>query len=56
VLDWETAGVGPPEVDLAWSTFFQRFFAHCTTASARSNSAGTGRSPYFSAKLLEDLR
>jgi aminoglycoside phosphotransferase (APT) family kinase protein len=27
VLDWEMAGVGPPEVDLAWTTFFQRFFA-----------------------------
>jgi len=26
VLDWEMAGVGPPEVDLAWTTFFQRFF------------------------------
>jgi aminoglycoside phosphotransferase (APT) family kinase protein len=27
VLDWEMATVGPPEVDLAWATFFQRFFA-----------------------------
>ena len=27
VLDWEMATVGPPEVDLAWTTFFQRFFA-----------------------------
>jgi aminoglycoside phosphotransferase (APT) family kinase protein len=27
VLDWEMAGVGPPEVDLAWTTFFQRFFS-----------------------------
>ena len=27
VLDWEMAGVGPPEVDLAWLTFFQKFFA-----------------------------
>ncbi len=27
VLDWEMAGVGPPEVDVAWTTFFQRFFA-----------------------------
>ena len=27
VLDWEMAGVGPPEVDLAWTTFFQRFWA-----------------------------
>jgi aminoglycoside phosphotransferase (APT) family kinase protein len=27
VLDWEMASVGPPEVDLAWVTFFQRFFA-----------------------------
>ena len=26
VLDWEMATVGPPEVDLAWTTFFQRFF------------------------------
>jgi len=26
VLDWEMAGLGPPEVDLAWTTFFQRFF------------------------------
>jgi aminoglycoside phosphotransferase (APT) family kinase protein len=28
VLDWEMATVGPPEVDVAWLTFFQRFFAH----------------------------
>jgi aminoglycoside phosphotransferase (APT) family kinase protein len=28
VLDWEMAGVGPPEVDIAWMTFFHRFFAH----------------------------
>lgn len=28
VLDWEMAGVGPPEADVAWTTFFQRFFAH----------------------------
>ena len=27
VLDWEMATVGPPEVVLAWTTFFQRFFA-----------------------------
>jgi aminoglycoside phosphotransferase (APT) family kinase protein len=27
VLDWEMASVGPPEVDLAWTTFFQRFWA-----------------------------
>lgn len=27
VLDWEMATVGPPEVDVAWVTFFQRFFA-----------------------------
>jgi aminoglycoside phosphotransferase (APT) family kinase protein len=27
VLDWEMAGVGPPEVDLAWTTFFHRFWA-----------------------------
>lgn len=27
VLDWEMAGIGPPEVDLAWTTFFHRFFA-----------------------------
>ena len=27
VLDWEMAGVGPPEVDVAWTTFFQRFYA-----------------------------
>ncbi len=26
VLDWEMAGMGPPEVDLAWTTFFQRFY------------------------------
>jgi aminoglycoside phosphotransferase (APT) family kinase protein len=30
-LDWEMAGVGPPEVDLAWTTFFQRFFADMAT-------------------------
>jgi len=27
VLDWEMATVGPPEVDLAWTTFFQRFWS-----------------------------
>ena len=27
VLDWEMAGVGPPELDVAWATFFQRFWA-----------------------------
>jgi len=27
VLDWEMATVGPPEVDVAWVTFFQAFFA-----------------------------
>jgi len=27
VIDWEMAGVGPPEVDLAFATFFQKFFA-----------------------------
>ncbi len=27
VLDWEMATVGPPEVDVAWTTFFQQFFA-----------------------------
>jgi aminoglycoside phosphotransferase (APT) family kinase protein len=27
VLDWEMATIGPPEVDLAWLTFFQQFFA-----------------------------
>ena len=27
VLDWEMATVGPPEVDVAWVTFFQRFWA-----------------------------
>ncbi len=27
VLDWEMATIGPPEVDVAWVTFFQRFFA-----------------------------
>jgi aminoglycoside phosphotransferase (APT) family kinase protein len=27
VLDWEMSGVGPAEVDLAWTTFFQRFWA-----------------------------
>jgi len=26
VLDWEMAGIGPPEADLAWATFFQRFY------------------------------
>jgi aminoglycoside phosphotransferase (APT) family kinase protein len=26
VLDWEMAGVGPAEVDVAWTTFFQQFF------------------------------
>jgi aminoglycoside phosphotransferase (APT) family kinase protein len=26
VLDWEMSGVGPPEVDVAWTTFFQRFY------------------------------
>jgi aminoglycoside phosphotransferase (APT) family kinase protein len=27
VLDWEMATVAPPEVDVAWTTFFQKFFA-----------------------------
>jgi aminoglycoside phosphotransferase (APT) family kinase protein len=27
VLDWEMATVGPPEVDVAWCTFFQKFWA-----------------------------
>jgi aminoglycoside phosphotransferase (APT) family kinase protein len=27
-LDWEMAGIGPPEADVAWTTFFQRFFGH----------------------------
>jgi aminoglycoside phosphotransferase (APT) family kinase protein len=27
VLDWEMAGVGPPESDVAWATFFQRFWS-----------------------------
>jgi aminoglycoside phosphotransferase (APT) family kinase protein len=27
-LDWEMAGVGPPECDVAWTTFFQRFWAY----------------------------
>jgi len=26
-LDWEMAGVGPPEIDVSWVTFFQRFYA-----------------------------
>ncbi len=26
VLDWEMAGVGPPELDVAWATFFHRFW------------------------------
>jgi aminoglycoside phosphotransferase (APT) family kinase protein len=25
-LDWEMAGIGPPEADVAWTTFFHRFF------------------------------
>jgi aminoglycoside phosphotransferase (APT) family kinase protein len=27
VLDWEMAALGPPEVDLAWFLFFERFFS-----------------------------
>jgi aminoglycoside phosphotransferase (APT) family kinase protein len=27
VLDWEMATVGPPEIDVAWTTFFQKFWA-----------------------------
>ncbi|HZQ59435.1 MAG TPA: phosphotransferase family protein [Acidimicrobiales bacterium] len=27
VLDWEMAAVGPPEADVGWLTFFQRFWA-----------------------------
>jgi aminoglycoside phosphotransferase (APT) family kinase protein len=27
VLDWEMAGVGPPEIDVAWTTFFQKFWS-----------------------------
>ncbi|MBV9951878.1 MAG: phosphotransferase family protein [Acidimicrobiia bacterium] len=26
ILDWEMAGLGPPEIDVAWATFFQRFW------------------------------
>src|SRR5262249_35301977 len=31
-LDWEMAGIGPPEADVAWTTFFQRFFAFMADA------------------------
>jgi aminoglycoside phosphotransferase (APT) family kinase protein len=27
VLDWEMASGGPPELDIAWLTFFQKFYA-----------------------------
>lgn len=27
VLDWEMATVGPPELDVAWATFFHQFFS-----------------------------
>ena len=27
VLDWEMAGLGPGELDLGWTVFFQRFFS-----------------------------
>jgi aminoglycoside phosphotransferase (APT) family kinase protein len=26
ILDWEMAGLGPPGIDVAWTTFFQRFW------------------------------
>jgi aminoglycoside phosphotransferase (APT) family kinase protein len=31
VLDWEMATVGPPEVDVAWTTFFQQFYVDMAT-------------------------
>ncbi|HEX2576173.1 MAG TPA: phosphotransferase family protein [Aquihabitans sp.] len=32
VLDWEMAGVAPPEVDLGWMTYLHRFFQDLTTS------------------------
>jgi aminoglycoside phosphotransferase (APT) family kinase protein len=62
VLDWEMATIGPPEVDVGWLIFFQRFFAgmaeryelgpvpamfdRADTATAYRHSSGTA---------LEDL-
>jgi aminoglycoside phosphotransferase (APT) family kinase protein len=43
VLDWEMAGVGPPEVDLAWTTFFQRFWDHFAQQFGISVPAMFGR-------------
>jgi aminoglycoside phosphotransferase (APT) family kinase protein len=43
VLDWEMAGVGPPEVDLAWTTFFQRFWSYFAEQFAISVPAMFGR-------------
>lgn len=34
VLDWEMAGIGPPEADVGWLTFFQRFWADMAAAYA----------------------
>ena len=25
LFDWETAGTGPPDIDLGWSLMFERF-------------------------------
>jgi aminoglycoside phosphotransferase (APT) family kinase protein len=61
VLDWEMAGVGPPEVDVAWATFFQRFFTgmaaqYGITVPAMFDRAGTAAAyERLTGTCLDDL-
>jgi aminoglycoside phosphotransferase (APT) family kinase protein len=61
VLDWEMATVGPPEVDVAWATFFHRFFAGMAERNglavlAMFDRAETAASyERFSGQVLSDL-
>ena len=40
VLDWEMAGVGPPEIDLAWMIFLHHFFQNIAERSGRPGLPG----------------
>jgi aminoglycoside phosphotransferase (APT) family kinase protein len=41
VFDWEMAGLGPPEIDVAWMIFLHRFFEDL------ARDAGIGGMPHF---------
>ncbi|HKE73049.1 MAG TPA: phosphotransferase family protein [Acidimicrobiales bacterium] len=62
VLDWEMATVGPPEVDVAWATFFHRFFASFGEALGMAvpamfdPAATAARYERLSGRALDDLR